>query len=114
MSKGTERRQPPDSSWSLKGVVARHPALAFLVMAFGFGWTSLIPILLSENGFGVLPIELPLTPVQTLATVVGLALPAFLVTAATGGRQGVQDLLNRLLRWRVGVRWYLVALFGSS
>jgi membrane protease YdiL (CAAX protease family) len=81
-------------------------------MAFGFGWTSLIPILLSENGFGVLPIELPLTPVQTLATVLGLALPAFLVTAATSGKEGVWDLLSRLLRWRVGVHWYLVALFG--
>src|SRR3712207_4435505 len=81
-------------------------------MAFGFGWTSLIPILLAQNGFGVLPIELPLTVVQTLATVLGLALPAFLVTTATGGKEGVRDLLGRLLRWRVGVRWYLVALFG--
>jgi membrane protease YdiL (CAAX protease family) len=96
----------------LRGVVARYPATAFLVMAFGFGWTSLIPILLAENGFGVLPIELPLTPVQTLATLLGLALPAFLVTAATGGKEGVRDMLRRLLRWRVGVKWYLIALFG--
>jgi len=81
-------------------------------MAFGFGWTGLIPILLAENGFGVLPIELPLTVAQTLVTVLGLALPAFLVTAATGGREGVRDLLGRLLRWRVGVRWYLIAIFG--
>jgi membrane protease YdiL (CAAX protease family) len=93
-------------------MVARHPAAAFLVMAFGFGWTSLIPILLSENGFGVVPIELPLTLVQTLATLLGLALPAFLVTAATGGKEGVRDLLSRLLRWRVGIRWYLIAIFG--
>lgn len=50
--------------------------------------------------------------VQTLATVLGLALPAFLVTAATGGKEGVRDLLRRLLRWRVGVHWYLIALFG--
>jgi len=92
--------------------VARHPATAFLVMAFGFGWTSLIPILLSESGFGVVPIELPLTVVQTLATLLGLALPAFLVTAATGGKEGVKDLLGRLLRWRVGIRWYLAAVFG--
>ena len=84
-------------------MVARHPATAFLLMAFGFGWTSLIPILLSEDGFGVVPIELPLTLVQTLATLLGLALPAFLVTAATGGKEGVRDLLSRLLRWRVGV-----------
>ncbi len=111
MSTHTENGQPTTHS-TLRRLVARHPATAFLVMAFGFGWTSLIPILLSENGFGVLPIELPLTIVQTLATLVGLALPAFLVTAATGGKDGVRDLLRRLLRWRVGVHWYLIALFG--
>jgi membrane protease YdiL (CAAX protease family) len=86
--------------------------VAFLVLAFGFGWTSLIPILLSENGFGVLPVELPLTVVQTLATILGLALPAFLVTAAAGGKEGVRDLLGRLLRWRVGLHWYIFAIFG--
>ncbi len=102
MSTSTENYRPT-VSWSLRRLVARHPATAFLVMAFGFGWASLIPSLLSENGFGVLPIELPLTIVQTLATVLGLALPAFLVTAATGGKEGVRDLLRRLLRWRVGV-----------
>jgi membrane protease YdiL (CAAX protease family) len=104
-------RQPAPYS-PLRGLVARHPAVAFLVLAFGLGWTSLIPILLSENGFGVLPIELPLTVVQTLATVLGLALPAFLVTAATGGKEGTRNLLGRLLRWRVGLHWYLFVLFG--
>src|ERR687893_1501067 len=112
MSTSTEDRQPASAYPGLRGMVARHPATAFLVMAFGFGWMSLVPILLSKNGFGVLPIELPLTLVQTLATLLGLALPAFLVTAATGGREGVRDLLSRLLRWRVGIRWYLVAIFG--
>ena len=64
-----------------------HPMVAFLVFAFGFGWISLIPILLAENGFGVLPIELPLTVVQTLATVLGLALPAFSVTGPRAARK---------------------------
>jgi uncharacterized protein len=82
------------------------------VMVFGFGWSSLIPVLLSKNGFGVLSIELPLTVVQTLVTVLGLAVPALLVTAATGGKEGVRDLLSRMLRWRVGVHWYLIAIFG--
>ena len=111
MSTHTENGQPTPHS-VLRRLVARHPATAFLMMAFGFGWASLIPILLAENGLGVLPIELPLTLVQTLATVLGLALPAFLVTAATGGKEGVRDLLGRLLRWRVGIHWYLIALFG--
>lgn len=39
----------------------------------------------------------------------GLALPAFLVTAATDGKAGVRDLLRRTLRWKVGPGWYLLA-----
>ena len=111
MSTATEGHQPTTHS-TFRRLVASHPATAFLVMVFGFGWASLIPILLAENGFGVLPIELPLTVCQTLATVLGLALPAFLVTAAVGGKDGIRDLLGRMLRWRVGVLWYLLALFG--
>jgi membrane protease YdiL (CAAX protease family) len=48
----------------------------------------------------------------SLGTFFGVALPAFLVVAASDGRAGVRDLARRSLRWRVGVRWYLVALFG--
>jgi uncharacterized protein len=44
--------------------------------------------------------------------VFGLALPAFLVTAATSGKAGVWALLGRCLRWRVGIGWYLLALLG--
>jgi membrane protease YdiL (CAAX protease family) len=105
-----DRRLAPHSP--LRGLVASHPVVAFLVLAFGFGWISLIPILLAENGFGVVPVELPVTVVQTIATVLGLALPAFLVTAASGGKEGVRDLVGRLLRWRVGLHWYLFVVFG--
>jgi hypothetical protein len=112
MSVPNSADRPPALYSRLRGLVASHPVVVFLVLAFGFGWISLIPILLSENGFGVLPVELPLTVVQTLATVLGLGLPAFLVTAATGGKEGVRDLLGRLLRWRVGIHWYLFTLFG--
>jgi membrane protease YdiL (CAAX protease family) len=41
-----------------------------------------------------------------------VALPAFLVVAAMHGKAGVRDLARRSLRWRVGARWYLIALLG--
>jgi membrane protease YdiL (CAAX protease family) len=34
-----------------------------------------------------------------------------LVAAAKDGKAGVQNLLRSILRWQVGVRWYLMALF---
>lgn len=93
-------------------LIARHPVTAFLILAFAFAWTSLLPLLLSQQGFGLLPITLPITLFNSLACFVGLALPAFLVVAATDGRAGVQELLRRSLRWRVDLHWYLIALLG--
>jgi uncharacterized protein len=97
---------------TLRRLVARHPVTAYLVLAFALAWISLLPVLLSKNGFGLLPIELPIRLFNSLASFIGLALPAFLVTAATEGKAGIQDLLQRCLRWRVGIQWYLIALFG--
>jgi hypothetical protein len=42
----------------------------------------------------------------------GAGLAAFLVTVALSGRAGVADLGRRSLRWRVPLRWYLIALFS--
>lgn len=96
----------------LRRFIIRYPVTSFLVLAFTFAWTTMVPLLLSQQGFGVLPITLPVQPFIVLASYIGLALPAFLVMAALRGRAGVQDLLRRSLRWRVGLPWYLVALFG--
>ena len=49
---------------------------------------------------------------KTLEEIERTCCPAFLVTAATSGKAGMRDLLSRSLRWRVGARWYLIALFG--
>ncbi|MET0833981.1 MAG: CPBP family intramembrane glutamic endopeptidase, partial [Actinomycetota bacterium] len=56
------------------------------------------------------PFDLPMW--GSLGTIFGVALAAVLVVAASDGRAGVRDLARRSLRWRVGVRWYLLAVLG--
>ncbi len=96
--------QQPTPSSLLRRVVARHPVVAFLVMAYTLGWSTLF----AANYLLGLPFLLS----SSLLTVVGLALPAFLVRAAMNGKRGVLDLLSRCLRWRVGIGWYLLAFPG--
>src|SRR5215204_1935219 len=72
----------------MRAWISRHPARAYVVLAFLFAWGSMIPLLLSQQGFGLLPIELPIPFFTSLASFVGLALPAFLVTAASEGKKG--------------------------
>ena len=96
-------RQPPPARSPLARLVARRPVLAFLVMAYAIAWT----IQLATFQFG-----LSFRLGSSLGVIFGLALPAFLVIAATSGKAGVLDLLGRALRWRVGARWYIIALLG--
>jgi len=51
-------------------------------------------------------------PYDWLVHILGSAVPAFLVTAALHGSEGVRDLAARCLRWRVAVRWLVFALLG--
>lgn len=93
---------------STKDAVARHPVAAFLLIGIGvYVAVVLIPPLVELE---ILPFELPFYGV--LGGILGVGLAAFVVTAATDGRAGVEDLARRSLRWRVPWRWYLIALFG--
>ena len=42
------------------------------------------------------------------------AVAAVLCAAVTAGREGVADLGRRLVRWRVGWRWYPIVLLGPA
>jgi uncharacterized protein len=43
---------------------------------------------------------------------VDLAASGFVVTSITDGRAGARTLFARVLRWRFGIGWWLVVLFG--
>jgi membrane protease YdiL (CAAX protease family) len=99
--------QPAPNS-ALRRRVARHPVAAFLLMVYAVNIAVALSPLLTRRD--ILPFGL--APYDSLGTIFGVALPAFLVVAAMHGRAGVLDLARRSLRWRVGVRWYLLALLG--
>lgn len=104
---------PSATRSSLKQWIVRHPVLAYLFLAYGVSWAIFLIPLLSRSGIGVLGFDAP--PVELfilLVSVVGLAGSAFTITAIVDGRPGVRALASRYVRWRVGLQWYLVAIFG--
>jgi membrane protease YdiL (CAAX protease family) len=115
VSTSTENHQRAPRS-ALGSLVAGHPVAAFLIMLYSITWIIFLPVVLQGRGLRALPVDLSeglaFNAIVAMASIVGVALPAVLVTAATSGREGVRDLLRRSLRWRVGVRWYILALFG--
>ena len=80
----------------LVSLIRRHPLIAFFVLAFALSWWSWI-----LYAFGLYP-----APIASF----GPFLAALVVLAITQGKSGIGGLLRRMVRWRVGIRWYAVAL----
>ena len=77
-------------------LVRRYPLTAFFVLACALSWW---PWILYSVGLSPTPI-----------VGIGPFLAALLVLAVTEGKSGVVGLLRRMVRWRVGIQWYAVAL----
>jgi CAAX protease family protein len=97
-----------------QGLLARHPLVSYFLIAFAFTWALLFSVLLSKDGLGLLPYRVSpaLASAIVPAGLFGPSLAALIVTAATEGRAGVGHWLRRIVRWRVGVQWYLFVLLG--
>jgi membrane protease YdiL (CAAX protease family) len=91
--------------------IARRPLTAFVVLALGLSWLVLsVPVLAFH---GVIPgADLPIELFALGSTLLVLLPLALWVTAVTDGRRGVRALFQRVFRWRCGVGWWLVVLFG--
>jgi uncharacterized protein len=90
----------------------RYPILSFFLLTFGITWGLgglyvLFPSQM-EAAFGEVSFYHPLFFLATYAP----ALSALIVIGVTQGVAGLSSYLRRLLHWRVGVRGYLLVLFG--
>ena len=91
----------------------RHPAASYFITAFALSWGGVLAVILPG------PIPAPPAEAERLFTFVYLAMLAgppvagIAMTAVAGGRVGLRDYGNRLLRWRVPLRWYGVALLTA-
>lgn len=81
----------------LRAWVGRHRLPVFFGLAFVVSWSSLVPVLL-----GLMP-RMEFQPWGPL-------LAALVVIGLTDGAAGYRVWAARLIRWRVGVQWWIVAL----
>src|SRR5947209_12382460 len=95
---------------SLKQLIVRHELVAYFSIAFAGAWLTVLPLVLSKTGLGLLPFSLPSLPCLMLGALAGPTLAAFLVTAASSGKAGVLHLLRRYVLGRVGIQWYVLVL----
>jgi membrane protease YdiL (CAAX protease family) len=98
---------------TIKALIKRHPVLTYFALTFVISWGGIL-IVLGPSGFPGTPEQLDtLLPFVVLAILAGPSVAGVLTTGHAAGRAGLRELLSRLLRWRVGARWYAVALLTA-
>lgn len=97
------------------GLIGSHPVLSFYFLAFAISWgVLLLAVGLGPGGFSATPQQLQVAlPYAVPAMLAGPGIAGLLLTGVLYGRAGFRDLITRLLKWRVGARWYAIALLTT-
>jgi membrane protease YdiL (CAAX protease family) len=90
----------------------RHPLLSYFVLAYAITWGGIL-IFLVSIGFQFAAIQMQEGLIIFGLMILGPSLSGLLLTAALDGRAGLADIWQRMTRWRVGGRWYAIALLTN-
>lgn len=89
-----------------RGFNQRRLLTVYFILTFAISWGAIL-ILAGPDG-------IPATPDQAvmlgMAMLIGPTVAGILLTGIASGKGGYHDLLSRLVRGRVGIRWYAMAL----
>ena len=75
-----------------------HTLVAFFAIAFALSWYPWVLALLRGSTSGPNPL--------------GPLFAGIIVTAIVSGRSGLREFFSRLVRWRVGAKWYALAFIA--
>jgi membrane protease YdiL (CAAX protease family) len=100
---------------TIKAFLKSHPVLSFYALAFAITWGTILIVV------GVGPNAILATKEQYSTMMaflypmmlVGPSVAGILLTGLLYGRAGLREFGSRLTRWRVGARWYALALLTA-
>jgi membrane protease YdiL (CAAX protease family) len=98
---------------TIKAFIKRHPLISYFALAFVISWAGIV-LVVGPSGISAnsLPSDLQIALLYP-TMVVGPSVAVLLLTGLIYGREGFRELRSRLLRWRVGARWYAMALLTA-
>ena len=98
---------------AIKAFVTRYPVLTFYALVFAISWGGILCLVGPGRIPGTAEEVERLFPFALVVLFSGPSIAGILMTGLISGRAGLRELFSRLLRWRVGGRWYAAALLSG-
>jgi len=90
--------------------IKKNPVLSYFLLTFIISWGAILA-LIALNGMPATPAEAQAQlPVAIVVMLGGPLITGLLMIGLIDGRAGYRDLMARLLKWRVRLQWYAIAL----
>jgi len=98
---------------NIRAFIKKRSVLFYFALTFAISWGGVI-VLGSPSGMPAPSEEAAkLWPIVYLPYFIGPILSSLLLTGLVNGREGYRELRTRFTKWRVGARWYAVALLTA-
>ena len=96
----------------MKDWLRRHPLLVYFALALGISWGAIASVVATTD-FDLAAPQPIATGLFFVAMLLGPSVSGLILTVILEGRSGLRQLGSGLLRWRIGVGWYAVALLTA-
>ena len=93
----------------MKYLVIKYPVASYYIITFIISWGGLTLLIGGPGKISSQPIKASFLLLY-LITVAGPIISGFLLTGLYHGKKGYRDLFSRLFKWRLPVKWYVIAL----
>jgi membrane protease YdiL (CAAX protease family) len=95
---------------TIEAFIKKHPVLTYYVLTFAISWGAVL-VTIGLTGMPTTKQQMEaVLPVAIGAVLVGPSASGLLMIGFVDGKSGFRDLGSRLGKWRVGARWYAIAL----
>lgn len=93
--------------------VKKYAVPIYFILTFLISWICMA-LIIFPNTFPMTPEQVETVgPLTYVALLVGPSIAGVIMIGLVYGKAGYQELLTRLFKWRVGVRWYVLALLAT-
>jgi membrane protease YdiL (CAAX protease family) len=102
-----------ESNMSIKTKIKNNPVLIYFIITFAISWIGFIAAV-SPGGFGSANVwQTSTLAFAVMAMLAGPAVSGLIMISILDGREGYRQLISRLTKWRVDIRWYAVAILTA-
>ncbi len=98
---------------TFKDLIKNHRLVAYYLLVFVISWGFTLFAIGPRAFLGLQAIHATSIPLVCVAALAGPSIGGVVLTALVHGRAGLRDLGRRLARWRLGTRWWAVALLTA-